>query len=354
MGQSVSSFYSDISHGRLEHLDKEKCFQTYDVEYLSDRGTLVLLSNNLTGGNQSLLYRGIGLGSLDSGMNWTTSAQPFEVPSLYMHVPTPYGTSTINITNFTTPPPCASSHQDNPWCQDLDTLHRLMISYEIDGKELSAKELRAYLDNATNWKNSSWAADVTFDFISVCVGTWSVSLGNYRVEGCLSLKTDEHCELLFSPPTGLVVIAGNMIKVICMLLTAREDREDIFLTVGDAISSFLTRPDPTTRGRCLMSRSSVARGPHSWQTKGRSLRKTLRNSCRYPLQTLFPEILPKRERWLHAASLRRWTRTMNECVRSPRFRCKDAVSIHSLQQLEHLSWCLGLPALSSHFSIVVL
>ena len=75
----------------------------------------------------------------------------------------------------------------------------------------------------------------------------------YPVESCPSENMTASCELLFSLPICLIVILCNMIKAICMFLSAKEDRSEKFLTTGDAISSFLTQLDMTTKSRCLTS-----------------------------------------------------------------------------------------------------
>ncbi|PYI36773.1 hypothetical protein BP00DRAFT_462468 [Aspergillus indologenus CBS 114.80] len=77
---------------------------------------------------------------------------------------------------------------------------------------------------------------------------------------CLMDESRQRCQLLFSPPIAIVVIICNAIKLSCMILSVGVRRRDLFLTLGDALASFLTRPDPTTRGHCLLSRAEVAEG----------------------------------------------------------------------------------------------
>jgi hypothetical protein len=59
----------------------------------------------------------------------------------------------------------------------------------------------------------------------------------------------------------IVVIAMNLFKLIVMIYVILTDRSEYIVTLGDATASFLRRPDPTTKGNCLLSnnKSSFAR-----------------------------------------------------------------------------------------------
>lgn len=185
---------------------------------------------------------------------------PWAVPVWNVNFPAPNGTLIFNVDNFTATAPCENHRQSDPWCQDLVSLNEFLLSYARQGELTGENVLRTYPDDSNNWHNSSWAADVTFQRGSRCSAQDLVgetpTTQTYPVEGC---------QLIFNLPICVVIIVCNVIKAGCMLLTAREDRTHILLTVGDAISSFLTNPDPMTRGRWLMSKSSVARGPRPWQ-----------------------------------------------------------------------------------------
>ncbi|PYI20410.1 hypothetical protein BO99DRAFT_357913 [Aspergillus violaceofuscus CBS 115571] len=116
-----------------------------------------------------------------------------------------------------------------------------------------------YLNTPSHWQNSSWAAATTFEFFK----EGDLDIGLYPdvpVLHCLMDESRQRCQLLFSPPIAIAVIICNAIKLSCMILSVGVRRRDLFLTVGDALASFLTRPDPTTRGQCLLSRAEVAEG----------------------------------------------------------------------------------------------
>jgi uncharacterized integral membrane protein len=84
-------------------------------------------------------------------------------------------------------------------------------------------------------------------------------LQTINVDHCLSQKTPEECRLFYHLPIALVMIICNLIKVVCIWLLLRINRRDLFLTIGDAISSFLQRPDPTTKQWCTLSPEVITR-----------------------------------------------------------------------------------------------
>lgn len=76
---------------------------------------------------------------------------------------------------------------------------------------------------------------------------------NGTFQRCVSLKTQEHCKLFFSSFLCWTVTIFNLLKGVLMLLVAISRGEKPILTIGDAVSSFLQRPDPHTAGMCLKS-----------------------------------------------------------------------------------------------------
>ncbi|PLN76236.1 hypothetical protein BDW42DRAFT_188808 [Aspergillus taichungensis] len=110
---------------------------------------------------------------------------------------------------------------------------------------------------------------------------------------------DEKCQLYFSLPICLAVVICNIIKVICMYLTARTDRTGVLLTVGDALSSFLDKPDRMTKGRCFLSRHDMM----GWHAL------SICPSKRLPVAR-YPESLPRSELWCRSTGWGPWTWTM--------------------------------------------
>lgn len=82
------------------------------------------------------------------------------------------------------------------------------------------------------------------------------------VSGCLAVESEEHCQLLYSPPICIVIALTTLVKICVMVLAGRvgRDRPAPLLTLGDAVASFMEQPDPTTAGQCWMSRTDVLHG----------------------------------------------------------------------------------------------
>lgn len=74
------------------------------------------------------------------------------------------------------------------------------------------------------------------------------------IEYCMSETIEQHCRLEYSAPLMLVVVLIGLLKTGTMLYIAFRIRDEPMLTIGDAVSSFLTLPDPKTKGMCLLDK----------------------------------------------------------------------------------------------------
>ncbi|KAJ5095258.1 hypothetical protein N7532_007549 [Penicillium argentinense] len=134
----------------------------------------------------------------------------------------------------------------------------------------------------------------------------------YPISECLVIEAEEHCQLLFSPPICLVVMLAAFAKVSAMYLAAYigRNRDPPLLTIGDAVASFMERPDPTTKGLCWMTGADVNKG--RWVSVTRSgFQAALQNE-----QVAEPATfrrLKKRKHWMRAASGWRWAATLFMC-----------------------------------------
>ena len=106
------------------------------------------------------------------------------------------------------------------------------------------------------------------------------------VDYCVSRVVGEHCKLQFSLTIMIVVIVCNMIKTVCMAMILWKQDPEPLVTLGDAIASFLDRPDVTTENNCIAGRTAFEGTTH-W---GLLL-------SRWHLEHL---------RWFRAASRKRW------------------------------------------------
>lgn len=106
------------------------------------------------------------------------------------------------------------------------------------------------------------------------------------VQYCLSKSEEAHCKLQFSLAIMVVVMICNLIKTICMSLIAWKQDPEPLVTLGDAIASFLDRPDLITEGHCIVGKTRFE-DSRSWDL-------------------ILSRWDPKRLRWFRAASRRRW------------------------------------------------
>lgn len=93
-------------------------------------------------------------------------------------------------------------------------------------------------------------------------GTWSLSPEDYpgipySIDYCLSEENvSQRCVLRYIPALQYLVVICNAIILLCMfgtiwMLSSRKD--SILATTGDAVASFLDRPDVHTENMCLAS-----------------------------------------------------------------------------------------------------
>lgn len=227
--------------------------------------------------------------------DWSVHGSSWSIPNVLLSVPTPSGFQSVSAGSG-----LISGKYGIPDTEDYRHLDGILMTFSDE------KRLRADLDNPAIWVNGSFARNVKIQGHEAMCGFTDSRIPQpsqkYPIEHCLSLPAEETCQLFFSPPICLTVICCTIIKLICTILTARDNREEIFLTVGDAIASFITRPDPATKGACLLSKSLVEKRTQGWRKSQGARRK-------YPELLLCKELprhLPSRERWFKAVSRTRW------------------------------------------------
>ncbi|KAK2763325.1 hypothetical protein FQN54_009961 [Arachnomyces sp. PD_36] len=317
IGKSMSSFHASVADGDFEFLSKQECVDVFANDFVSGRGTLILQTNAQITVPQPMAYVHKGNNLETFGMkwespfswmcgddctkdaiyinNWTVEAGPWSVQNLKVTYPTLRGRgimTTFNTDDWL-------YFDDVYFKDDLRHLADLLSEYpeKID--------LRAMLDDSDNWSNSSWASEVEVEMENLSCPEYTPEVDkDYAIDSCLSQRIEENCQLVFSPLICLIVIFCNVAKVICMFLAARDDRNEIFLTAGDAISSFLTRPDPATMGVGLLSRADIRKKGSGWHRAAKVKGKKSFDGLIPSKNT--PNSLPQRLRWVQAASLRRW------------------------------------------------
>ncbi|KAF2709364.1 hypothetical protein K504DRAFT_353366, partial [Pleomassaria siparia CBS 279.74] len=109
----------------------------------------------------------------------------------------------------------------------------------------------------------------------------------FPVSYCLSERAPERCKVQSSLHLAIVVIVLNLVKAFVMFILATQTKETPFMTVGDAIASYIEEPDYETRDMCLASRAELKKQQAFWIKGSR------------PFE-------PKRERLFASASTTRW------------------------------------------------
>lgn len=95
--------------------------------------------------------------------------------------------------------------------------------------------------------------------IQVALEDLPMTIANEDVQYCLSQQVSDVCRLQFSLPIMLIVITCNVIKLLCIVLTLMKNDKTL-ITMGDAIASFLSRPDPLTKGMGTTTMKDIASG----------------------------------------------------------------------------------------------
>lgn len=90
----------------------------------------------------------------------------------------------------------------------------------------------------------------------------------WKVRYCLSQVERPRCKLQFSLWMLFSVMVMNAIKAGCMFWSLWRHRDPGLVTFGDAVSSFLARPDERSKGQCLMSKFNFNRVPPRWSSRG--------------------------------------------------------------------------------------
>ncbi|KAL8837011.1 MAG: hypothetical protein Q9170_002700 [Blastenia crenularia] len=124
----------------------------------------------------------------------------------------------------------------------------------------------------------------------------SVTFSQPPVQYCLSEKVPEQrCELNFSLTFAIIVVLSNLVKVVCMFLTLWRHDVLALITIGDAIESFLDRPDNFTKGFCIYS-DRLVRLLLEWEHKAQAGSK----------MNFLPIIDVTRETFLDDPESRKW------------------------------------------------
>lgn len=137
---------------------------------------------------------------------------------------------------------------------DNQTLLDAYTSYELPG----------------SWNPMRWACgdypEVTCDDLITNLNNpnskspphWTI-YNNYTIDHCLASTVTETCKLKMSLNIVAFVVISTTVKLVAMIVTLSTLEDDRFITIGDAIASFLENPDPMTKGGCLAMKIDLER-----------------------------------------------------------------------------------------------
>ncbi|KAJ5034253.1 hypothetical protein NUH16_005685 [Penicillium rubens] len=218
-GMNASELQHVIRYERYERLNKKDCIDRFAQDYLLGQKAVLVMTNISLPSDVPLVYAGSGNHALD------------------------FTSSTLSSCD-------ASTLRDNMDDLAVEAYHWFPVQLLDD---LDGFHLRKRADTESEGNVECTAAAATME----------MQLPTFTVDHCLNIPAEESCQLVFLPAVCLVVFC-NIIKLVCMVPTARDDREEVFLNIGDAIASFLTRPDPATESAGLLSKDAVKKGTQGW------------------------------------------------------------------------------------------
>jgi hypothetical protein len=180
---------------------------------------------------------------------------------------------------------------DQPSCikeYGVDYLSSRRHAIVVVSNSSTSDPLLGILDWTYDQPQNSWVCGTTLgdnmtlipqsisDFdcsISVALSNDSWYMADQPVEYCLSEVVPDICRLQFAVPIMVVVLCCNFVKLLCMTITVWKCREFSMVTLGDAVSSFLEKPDPYTDGMCIVTKREIEKGswsrnePKRWKTR---------------------------------------------------------------------------------------
>ncbi|PLB44995.1 hypothetical protein P170DRAFT_458593 [Aspergillus steynii IBT 23096] len=202
IGDSLQELFYAAKNGTLKHLDSAACVTAFGQTYQTSYGRLLLVSENESNSGYSLIYtnpvyRPDSSASVGAG-NGAVSAYPWICPRA------------------------------------------------IDCRTKGASPVHKLAEH------NAWNVSVQTGF-ETSYDESNVVVRHYQVEYCLAEPIPENCKLQYSVPLIGITVACNFVKACILLYIWIGMKEAPILTVGDAIASFLRRPDPYSKGMCLPS-----------------------------------------------------------------------------------------------------
>lgn len=146
-------------------------------------------------------------------------------------------------------------------------------------------DLSCSADTGTTWIYSQFQAEAGNCFeqeghrflprLQADLSLWTPFAGR-PVRQCFSEPTDLKCKIKYSVHLAIVVILFVAIKTLTILVSIFTLRNDPMLTIGDAVASFLRKPDASTFKICLVSQQRIYNVGLGWKVRKQPRKFTVR------------------------------------------------------------------------------
>ena len=257
--------------GLFRQLNARDCLTVYGTQYVSTRGDVLLVQNHTS----VEFYKNSTSYSCDS--------------SEIRHAAFSYILSPTSMTPYTWMEP-VRSYEDYACTNGLPYQSRPMVypSYDWQCPQGSPKpchpENKTVIPDPDDWR----------------------PYGD-KVQYCWSENVVDNCKLSFNLDFAVVVMICNLCKVIGMFLTYKTHKQWALITLGDAIESFLDRPDDSTLGLCIYSTDRIQL---IWGWGGGSSYNSVPLFTNAKEKSLLDhdskQWSPRSQYWAAAANRRRW------------------------------------------------
>jgi hypothetical protein len=246
----------------LQRLTKADCYARYSYQFQRDASNVILVSNTTTS-KYAMMPMSMGYGTNLSVIKTTGNAVPVLDSRQNWKFPrVPQNTSG------------AIFLQKNDSIWEVPTFLSAFSSFDyrywMMAGQVDYNFNDSRISSALRFIPESWTCDPSVIMSGAYCATnasnehktptqWLVTPEHFVIDHCLSQPTSEQCTLEYSFTILLIVVACDVLKLIAMAIALWWLPERPLATIGDAIASFLERPDPFTLGKCLLDQTGARR-----------------------------------------------------------------------------------------------
>lgn len=331
VGNFTRTMWQQSKGNEMQRLSKDECFARYSVQLQSTASNVIVVTKQ-DSGKYSIIP------PLAMSKEASASLDPFatfELPDGVGLFLNPFTGNAMPIldanqswTSGTLPQNTSGGLYlgSNDHTYKIPTVRSEFSSFDYHYwmiiKELKYDFNDTEILRARQWSPTSWMCS-TADVIAgqTCISEknrkvpdpWLLTPENFEVDYCLSQSTAEKCSLQYSFAILLIVIACDVAKILAMCATLFYVSEPPLATLGDAIASFLEKPDLYTQGCCLTQQEQVRqicrKGSWRWRPWRSGTRHLHQHANNALTERLGPEAAfwkQKVVRWISAPSKSRW------------------------------------------------